>query len=69
MIKLKDMTIGNLDWSLICCTIRARYKNLSDVAKEVGSDWQHLNRLARGDVEQPKFLVGVKLLDIYYDCK
>lgn len=63
------MDIDNLDWSLICCVIRARYKPLSAVAREVNSDWQVLNRLARGapETKQPKFSVGVKLLDIYYD--
>ena len=62
------MNLDNLDWSMICCQIRNKHKSLSTVAKEVGSDWQHLNRLARGEVEQPKFLVGIKLLDIYHDC-
>ena len=56
-----------INWQKVCLNIRGRYKNLSDVAKEVGSDWQHLNRLARGEVKEPKFSVGVKLLDIHYD--
>ena len=40
---------------------------MSQLAKKVGSDWQHLNRLARGDVREPKFMVGIKILDIHYD--
>lgn len=55
----------NIDWKEICNGIRANYKNLSDVAKEVGSGWQHLNRLARGETQQPKHSVGVKLLALH----
>ena len=55
----------NPDWAMICNVIRARYKPLAQVANEVNSDWRHLNRLARGEVNQPKWLVGEKLLDIY----
>lgn len=57
-----------IDWQQVCLNIRAKYKNLSDVAKEVGSDWRHLNRLARGEVKQPsKFDVGLRLLDLHLD--
>ena len=56
------------NWQIICLQIRSKYKPLSQVAKEVGSDWRHLNRLARGDVKEPKFMVGVRLLDIHHDC-
>lgn len=56
-----------IDWCMVCNNLRARYKSLSSVAKEVGSDWQHLNRLARREVQEPKFTVGVKLLDLHHD--
>lgn len=55
-----------IDWQAITNNLRS-YKPLSRVAKEVGSDWRHINRLARGEVSQPKFSVGVKLLDLHYD--
>lgn len=55
----------NYDWQTITLMIRAHYRNLSDLAKEIGSDWQHLNRLARGGTKEPKFSVGMNLLDIY----
>ena len=64
----KEMKEPN--WSTICLQLRRDYKGLSAIGKEVNSDWQHLNRLARGDVEQPKYLVGVKLLELHHDhCK
>jgi len=55
------------NWSIICLQLRRDYKSLGAIGKEIGSDWQHLNRLARGDVKEPKFMVGVKLLDLHYD--
>ena len=55
-----------IDWQRLTLNLR-RYKPLSQVAKEVGSDWRHLNRLARGEVQQPRFETGVRLLDLHYD--
>ena len=56
-----------IDWQRVCLNLRRNYRPLSQVAKEVGSDWRHLNRLACGEVEQPKFLTGVRLLDLHLD--
>lgn len=56
-----------IDWQTVTLSLRTHYKPLATVAKEVGSDWQHLNRLARGEVSQPRFDTGVKLLDLAYD--
>ena len=61
------MDITNIDWSIVCNHLRARYKPLSTIGKEIGSDWQHLNRLARGEVVQPRINVGIKLLDLHFD--
>jgi len=55
----------NIDWQRICVELRRHYKPLSQVAKEAGSDWQHLNRLARGDVQQPRYNTGVRLLNLH----
>lgn len=56
-----------IDWQRVCLNLRSRYKPLSYVAKEVGSGWQHLNRLARGETQQPRFDVGMRLLDLHRD--
>jgi len=56
-----------INWQQVCLHLRSRYKPLSQVAKEVGSDWRHLNRLARGEIEQPRFNTGMKLLDLHLD--
>ena len=56
-----------VNWSAVCLHLRSRYKPLSQVAKEVGSDWAHLNRLARGDTRQPRYDTGVRLLQLHLD--
>ena len=57
----------NIDWQIVTLNLRRHYKPLSQIAKEIGSDWRHLNRLARGEVNQPRFNTGMKLLDLHYD--
>ena len=42
---------------------------LSRAAKIVGCEYQHIGRLARGEVDQPRFMTGVKLLDLHYDLE
>jgi len=56
-----------IDWQRVCLNLRTHYAPLSRVAKETGSNWQHLNRLARGETDQPRFLTGVRLLDLHLD--
>ena len=49
-----------INWQRVCLNLRRHYRPLS-------SDWRHLNRLARGEVDQPRFLTGVRLLDLHAD--
>ncbi len=56
-----------VDWSLVCTLIRHHYGPLERAAKVVGSDGRHLRRLGNGEVQQPRFDTGVKLLDLAYD--
>lgn len=56
-----------IDWQKVTLNLRTHCAPLSQVAKVVGSDWRHLNRLARGEVQQPRFMTGVRLLDLHYD--
>lgn len=56
-----------IDWHLTANLLRTHYKPLERVAAELGINRQHINRLARGDVEQPRFNTGMKLLDLAYD--
>lgn len=56
-----------IDWQKVCLNLRRHYKPLATVAKEVGSDWRHINRLARGEVMQPRFDTGMRILDLHFD--
>jgi hypothetical protein len=55
-----------INWSLLVCKLR-KVKSLRAISKELGIKQDHLTRLARGDVAEPKFSNAVKLLDYYYD--
>jgi hypothetical protein len=62
------MTNLHIDWQKVTLNLRTHFGPLSKVAKVVGSDERHLNRLARGEVDQPRFNTGVKLLDLHFDA-
>lgn len=54
-----------IDWQRVVLNLRTHYKPLTQVAAETGMDWKHLNRLASGDVAEPRFNSGLKLLDLH----
>lgn len=56
-----------IDWQRVCLDLRQTGTPLSKVAQAVGSSERHLNRLARDEVQQPRFDVGMRLLDLHYD--
>ena len=56
----------NIDWQQVCLNLR-RHKPLTQVALEIGCDDQTLNRLARGETKEPKFMTGVQLLDLHLE--
>ena len=55
-----------IDWQLVTLDLR-RVRPLSSLARRVGSNERHLNRLARGEVNQPRFNTGLALLDAHLD--
>lgn len=55
-----------IDWQKVVLNLR-RHGSLETIARRVGSDGRHLRRLARGEVEQPRFNTGVRLLDLHLD--
>ena len=50
-----------INWQTLAVTAR-RYAALSRVAKECDMQWQHINRLARGETAEPRFNSGLRLL-------
>jgi len=56
-----------IDWPLIVNRLRKAHGNLEIVAGLVHSCPQHLRRLSRGDINDTKFLIGIRLLDLHAD--
>lgn len=55
-----------INWQQIANNLRG-YKPLATVAREIDSTEKHLNRLARGEVKEPRFNTGLKLLDLHLE--
>lgn len=56
----------NINWQRLLLNLR-RVKSLTKIAKDTGADPQTLNRLARGDTQEPKFNTGLKLINMHLD--
>jgi len=56
---------AKVNWQQIVLQLRGNYKPLAAVAREIGCEEPTLNRLARGEVSQPRFDIGVKLLELH----
>jgi len=54
-----------IDWMQLVNNLRHDYKSLATVARELESTEAHLNRIARGDIAEPRFNTGLKLLDMH----
>ena len=56
-----------IDWSMIVLSLQNKGFSCEKLAGQLGSCPVHLRRIARGEVIQPKFDVGIKLLDLHSD--
>ena len=55
-----------IDWSKVTNNLRRRM-SLAKVARQIGADPKTLQRLARGEINEPRFSVGVLLLGVHKD--
>ena len=55
-----------IKWQQVVLNLR-NYKSLESISTLLDMDAQHLRRLARGDVKQPRFESGLRLLDLHYE--
>jgi transcriptional regulator with XRE-family HTH domain len=53
-----------IDWQILILRLR-KHQSLSNVAKAVGCNYQHINRLARGETTDPRYNTGLKLIEYY----
>ncbi len=56
-----------IDWQQVTLNLRSNYGPLSRIAREIGAGPVHLQRLARGEIAEPKFTIGIRLLDLHFD--
>lgn len=57
-----------VNWQRLALNIR-KHTSLAKAAKRVGMDQATLQRIARGDTEEPKFSNGANLLDLHVDLE
>jgi len=56
-----------IDWQQLATNIQNSGYALSRAAKLVHCDPQHIRRLARGEVIEPRWSTGLRLLDLHFD--
>ncbi|NCC41507.1 MAG: hypothetical protein EOM21_19195, partial [Gammaproteobacteria bacterium] len=57
------------DWAALLCRLRTRTGTpLARIAPRVGMCEKTINRLARGEVAEPRFTAGLALLDLAADA-
>lgn len=61
------MTTPLIDWPLLLACLRKQAGPLSRLAPEAGMDERTINRLARGEIHQPRFSQALLLLDLAHD--
>lgn len=54
-----------IDWCLIINQLRPASGSLERLARELNTCPVHLRRISRGEVNEPKYSVGVRLLEKY----
>ena len=55
-----------IDWQRLCLNLR-KQQPLAVFAREIPCDEKTLHRLANGDVSEPRYSIGMWLLNTHYD--
>ena len=55
-----------MDWTVLLPLLRRRVP-LNQLGDQIGMDERTINRLARGEIKDPRFGQGVRLLDLAVD--
>jgi hypothetical protein len=60
--------LATMDWSRIILEISGRKRwRVTTIARHLNCNAQGLQRLARGDVKEPRMTLGLRLLDLHAD--
>lgn len=55
-----------IDWQM--CVVKLRkHMTYCSIASKVSACHKHIERIARGDINEPRFNTGVRLLDLAHD--
>lgn len=54
-----------IDWKMLVLNLRAHYKPMAQIAKEIGVNQSVIQHIARGECEDPKFSLGLILLNMH----
>lgn len=58
--------IDLIDWQLCIVKLR-KHMTYCTIASKVSACHRHIERIARGDITEPRFNTGVRILDLAYD--
>ncbi len=58
--------IDLIDWQLCIVKLR-KHMTYCMIASRVSACHRHIERIARGDITEPRFNTGVRILDLAYD--
>jgi len=61
--------LTTMDWSRLILEISGRKRwKVATIARHLNCNAQGLQRLARGDVKEPRMTLGLRLLDLHADA-
>lgn len=52
------------NWQLVVLKLKRAGYTATQIGNATGMNWQHINRLGRGDTHEPRFNSGIKLLQL-----
>lgn len=55
-----------INWQLCIVKLR-KHMTYCAIASKVSACHKHIEKLARGDVNEPRFNTGIRILDLAYD--
>ena len=56
-----------IDWQQVTLNLRANYKSLQQVAKELNASYDTIKELSLGRSTNPRFNLAMQLLDLHLD--
>jgi hypothetical protein len=54
-----------INWQQVILNLRSACGSIEAIHRQTGLDWKHLENLSLGNVAEPRFNSGMKLLDLH----